>query len=192
MIDIENENLSDRQRHILRLWESGLTSYKIAEELAMTRSAVMGAVLRLRRKGLVTRRHDVDQTKRILKEAVTGAPPDKRHGPRRRVGAYHKPKDLSPRITLPHFALDKEKKAPRIGTVFPVRGDEITITKLTRFKCRFINGEVDAEDTLYCGRKVTRGVYCAEHALLCYHTPVEKNAVNAPTKSAPTGRDAKG
>ena len=179
------ENLSDRQRHALRLWESGLTSIKIAVDMGITRSAVMGIIGRLRLKGLVTRRHDVDRAVKAFDEAVTGALPDRRYGQRRK-GAFHKPKDLSPRITLPHFSRDKDRKPGREVVFAKKRGDEVGIMELTRFKCRYINGEIDGFNTVYCGKHVTRGVYCADHAALCYYTPPDRagasNANNASAK----------
>jgi hypothetical protein len=47
------DKLSDRNADILDMWEGGISGPEIAMTLNMTRNAVMGAVRRLRLKGLV-------------------------------------------------------------------------------------------------------------------------------------------
>lgn len=181
------EELSDRQRNILRLWESGLSGSKIAKELGTTKSAVLGAVYRMRAQGFVTRQHETSKTIKTLKQAVKNSA----------VSVSDKIVSLQSTRKVPYgfctaitLRKDGNRKAPRKPKFSKLKGDEVTLMSLNHITCRYINGEIDGLDTAYCGRTVTRGVYCADHALLCYREPPQKvttYADNASTEPAPAG-----
>ena len=162
------DNLPPHYVTILRLWEAGLSGGKIGEEIGKTRSAVLSIVRKMREMGVVTRRYEVDMAKSVMRDAVTGditVRLTKKKLAKKGDGSYR---------SDGFFRREDKRKAGRDIVDANVRGDEIYIEELTRFKCRYINGSVDGADTLYCGHTVTRGVYCTEHAALCYTDALER------------------
>jgi hypothetical protein len=52
----------------------------------------------------------------------------------------------------------------------------VKLADLRANQCRFIAGEVDFADTLYCGApKANGGAWCAEHARIVFKPPPTKD-----------------
>ena len=184
---MEIDDLTPTQFQILRLWELGFSGAEVAQQVGMTRSAVMGVLGRLRFKGVAMRNHEKDRAEKVLRDAVEGRVPKKKSR-KRKYHSDHRMGKASVKVSLPWHNNSTEKNPPQVIQPTEIRGDEIDILGLTIDTCRYINGETDGFDTLYCGKFVARGVYCAEHAELCYcDSHRDRYAKYVATKPAPAG-----
>lgn len=171
-MSIEIENLPPHYAHILRLWEANVTGGNIAKEVGKTRSAVMSIIRKMRLMGFVTRNAETDRLRKVIHDAATGEVTVHLRDKKGRFASNN----VSPIINIPFYTIEANRKPPKDVKHAEVRGDEIYIENLSLFTCRYINGEVDGANTLYCGHRVTRGVYCHEHAELCY-VPLHKRYI---------------
>ena len=141
------KELSDRDREIIKLWESGLTGGQIAKELETTRSAILGKLRRLRLDGHVSYKMNakVDlkkATKKEIKEAKSF------NLNRKSIRGVQPPQPLP---------------KPR-----PIKHEPIKFIDLTPFSCRYIVNEGHASTFLFCGKPKVKGSYCDDHAKICY------------------------
>lgn len=141
------QELNDRDRKIIDLWESGLTGGDIAKELGTTRSAILGKLRRLRLDGHVSYRMKakVDLKKATKKEI--------------RVAKSFNINRKASRLVQPPMPLPK----PR-----PIKHEPIKFMDLTPFSCRYIVNEGHASTFLFCGKPKTTRAYCEDHAKICY------------------------
>lgn len=137
--------------HIARLkmlWLEGRTAETIARELGpgISRSAVLGKVYRM---GLAAQRV---------------APDKPRPRPR-----------LRPAWQSIHGQAGRAKKTERrsevlsaLGPLSPSARGTRSILTVGRSDCRWPIGDPPAPEFSLCGRRVSRGAYCADHAAIAY------------------------
>jgi len=151
---MEIDVLTKEQKMMIKLWEDGNTGLQIAEKLGKTRNAIMGALKRLRDKGLIEykqvpvkrsaplpRKENLKylpiRNRRILREI--------KHGVRE----------------TPLIEVSPEVKYIRNG---PVR-----FFDLTSQSCRFIINDTLPQNFLFCGdQKKDGSPYCERHHKMCY------------------------
>jgi len=147
---MSEQHFPDRNELIAEMWEtSGLSSNEIAKSLGITRGTVMGVIHRFGQNGRVFHRKRngkaVTIPTEVREETVVRKNPAKT-------------------VQLPLLAwLEPEEVQP----VSPSTG--ITILELTYTSCRYIIGEVNGADTLYCGDTVEDKAFCKAHKRLCYY-----------------------
>jgi GcrA cell cycle regulator len=134
----------EKKRLIEKMWGEHYTSGQIALAVGVTRSSVMGYVNR----------------KKLL----------------RNPGVKKKAKSDQPKKPERYIKLISiEGKLIRRRSVTitpqPKKNVKKTLMQLTPDSCRFILGEVQAENTIYCCQPISKGSYCEYHASLCYHPP---------------------
>lgn len=153
----------ERVEALKRLFADGLSAKEIAAELGdVTRNAVIGKVHRL---GLSSTRKPVKREPRprpVPKRPVTVpapaliAPPGA--GPESREAASDVPVS-GPAVEATIGEHPVETAADSVGTT-----DGVTIIGLRFHHCRWIEGDPNGAETVYCGRKRKfPSMYCAEH-----------------------------
>lgn len=133
----------DRIGRLKSLWREGRTADQIARELqnGISRSAVLGKVFRL---GLSATR-----SPSVIKPAKPT-----RSRSRSSVAATPVQRTAKPEV-------DREAPSKGLTTILSVR----------RLECRWPYGEPGTSDFTLCGRRVTRGAFCAAHAGIGYQMP---------------------
>jgi hypothetical protein len=136
--------LTDEKKKLIeKMWGEHYTSGQIAHALSVTRSSVMGYVNR----------------KKLLRNPGVAKKEKK------------EPKKQDRYIKL--ISIDGRLIRKRSVTVTPVkkRTTRNTILDLKENHCRFILGEVNSDQTMYCCEPKEKGSYCKFHAEMCYHKP---------------------
>ena len=139
---------NEMKARIIELWQQNKTGSEIGEELGITRNSVIGAVYRMRRQGHILSSHEENKINVNRKEKK----------------AQEKQKVL------------KEKQQRMLDAKKPSK-ENIPMSDLKYYSCRYIVEEGNYETTKYCGKRADRCSYCAEHYRLCYYparTAVEK------------------
>jgi len=141
--------ISSKQKdQIVKMCEEGLSGTQIGEKLGLTRSAVIGMVSRLRRKGHVFARDEKQiREKRIIEEKKNGGVKNQPFKAKKKLA------DHPIKLEIPQM---------------PIRSGGIDLIDLKRTSCRFIISGDDAV-VRYCGEDQDRGAYCAEHYKICYY-----------------------
>lgn len=149
MIDLDGE--------VSRLWQDGRTSTEIAEALQITRSAVMGRVNRLRKKGHLVDFRNGPFMKTIRKPRAPKA-----------VGGAKMPFVMP---TYPGRPIRRRKGfvVNQTPEIVVKKQQYKTILELMPDDCRYIVGTVKTRGTLYCAEPKEMGSYCKSHGLICYH-----------------------
>ena len=159
----------DLRKQIAAMWEDGKTSSFIAAQLGITRNSAIGVVYRLREKGIISREHSEKRKlpKKPIKQII--------EKPKKIIEVKEK-KEKPVKIIL-----EKVIDDPVINEYFNSQKNEsCNMEDLKYYSCRFIVEEGNYETTKYCGKKITRSSYCAEHYGVCYHPPryALKNLLN--------------
>jgi hypothetical protein len=154
-IDMEEQYVSrfikitnEMKARIIELWQQNKTGSEIGEELGITRNSVIGAVYRMRRQGHILSSHEENKKNFNRKEKKAEA----------KQKVFRKKKQI---------LLDAKK----------ISKENITMSELKYYSCRYIVKEGNYETTKYCGKKADRCSYCEEHYKLCYYparTKLEK------------------
>jgi len=133
----------ERVETLARLWKDGLSASQIARSLGgVTRNAVIGKVHRL---GLSGR-------------AAPSAPGARRAKPKRER-----------RLRIMRVVPPVRAQMPAAGALAPVPVEGLaSILTVRRGQCRWPIGEPGQEGFCVCGRRATRGAYCAPHGALAY------------------------
>lgn len=153
-----------RNERIIEMWEKGMSSGQIANELCMSRSAVLGAIFRLREKGVVLRQHPAGVK-------VNKPKPEKKM---EQVQADLMPKFLVLEVDDPEI-LEPE---PPVGHV---EAEGVRLIDLQYWHCRYIIGETSGPYTIFCGAKKGSAALCEKHHALCYiPKPVNHRKVDEP------------
>lgn len=153
---------------VVKLWEEGLTTREIGQQLGLTKNAICGLIYRMRNEGVVlspTKNKAVPpkpKPKPVEQKVVvmTPKPPKK-----------EKRKEASP---LPLF----EKLDPPPAPEPPkptVIWMGIRFIDLVADSCRYVVSGRTPDQYRFCGDPKKIGAYCAEHAALCY-VPLSKAA----------------
>lgn len=144
--------MNDIQKKIHALWEKGFPASEVANQVGITRNAVMGHLFRMRQAG-VKMRQKTPSTK--TKKAV---PPPKL---KKAVGIKKMPRRLPAPIKP---TLEEINPPPLIPN-----GSPVPMMKLARYSCRYVVSGVDAKSFLFCNAKVQDGSsYCPHHHAICY------------------------
>ena len=176
---IEKANKEDLDL-ILKMWNEGSTATEIGRVLHITRNAVIGRVGRARAAGWVDIKPKVmpKETRRSIyfqriEERKVELNRMQKSQQEQSINNRHKLKGKT--IPFPH----REKRMV-MEPLTPPTNDPIYITDLKIDSCRYIIGDVDDADTLYCGAKVHRASMCPYHYSLCYHpAPFKKPTIKA-------------
>lgn len=146
----EAENL------IIELWDKGFSGYQIAVALKTTRSAILGKISRMRRKGITFQRaYDPDRKKKGKVKPPT-------------------PVDLPPiTVTVQALKIKRPEPAPKPVVVIipeppPYDGEPLTILEVTSLTCKYSVSGNRAPDFRFCGGPVYKRSFCKEHYNLCY------------------------
>lgn len=149
--------MQDIDSQVAKLWKAGKTSTDIAYELGITRSAVMGRVGRLRKRGLLDFRTG----------PLTG-PAKRKTSSLPRTGGKRMP-FVMPDYPGKPIRRRKGFDVPKTKVIEPqVQHSHVTLMELQGFHCRYIVGQ-NYRGTLYCGEPKAVKSYCEAHAKLCYH-----------------------
>jgi GcrA cell cycle regulator len=137
----------ERVALLRKLWAEGLSASQIAKQLGgVTRNAVIGKVHRLGLAGRATPSRPAKRPVRTARPRVIGP-----SAPRMRM-----PSNV-PTVVIPHLEplkLDDGKAA--------------NVLTLNESMCKFPIGDPTDADFAFCGRGVSGGPYCADHARLAY------------------------
>jgi len=173
---VEKANKEDLDL-ILKMWNEGSTATEIGRVLHITRNAVIGRVGRARAAGWVDIKPKVI-TKEI-RRAIYFQRKDERQIVSNRMQKTQQEQSINNRHKLKGKAIPFPNREKRMAMepLIPPTNDPIYIVDLKIDSCRYIIGDVDDADTLYCGAKVHRASMCPYHYSLCYHP--------APFKKAP-------
>lgn len=139
------------------LWAEGNSATKVAHALGdTTRNAVIGKVHRL---GISDRKK--------LQESLAASALKK--GKSNKEGAEEGKSSV---------ALSKnERKAVTAMFPLPVKeGKAATVLTLGSSMCKWPIGDPDDSRFAFCGRKATRGPYCAQHAKLAFQTSKKRDS----------------
>lgn len=150
---MDKNELSDKDKLMIELWDKGYTGSQIANEVSMTRNAVMGKLSRLRKLGLVAYKM---KAKVDLKNM--------------------KPKSLKLAKAFnsyPKMFRHRMPPAP-LPEMPPIKDKPIKFMDLTPFSCRYIVNDGKASEFLFCGKPKMIRSYCEDHAKLCYLPPKTK------------------
>ena len=129
------------KERLIQLWREGKTGTQIAEELGTTRNAVLGAVHRLKARGILEARVSGPNLKPVKKSIK---------------GRVRRRKFFMPTEPLPPEPQVEISSKPK--TLLDLRMDD----------CRYIVKQGDPMSTLYCGAPTHVKSYCEAHAQLCY------------------------
>ena len=130
---------------------AGLTCMQIAQEIGVSRNAVIGKLNRLRLKG----------------------PPRARSRDRRGASP---PGAFSQRRVL-RAIFDQMPFVAAATEVAIVSANPCTLAELTCHTCRWPIGDADAKALSFCGNAVVSGLsYCAGHARMAYRTSTQRRA----------------
>ena len=133
---------AERVDLLRRLWAEGATAAVIAARLAMSRSAVMGKVFRLR-----------------LNAGGTAASAPKRPKPAAATSPARRPRR-------------KRTPPPSPPPTTTLRPPHKTLLELTNTSCRWPHGRPGAKNFFFCGKPeadLERGIpYCAHHMRRAY------------------------
>lgn len=136
---------TERVEMLTRYVTAGLTCLQIAQEIGVSRNAVIGKLNRLGLKGPPRAR-----------------PHDSRDARPRRSGAFSQRRLL--RAICDDIPFGVEQSQPEIVSANPC-----TLAELNPDTCRWPIGEADARDFSFCGNPAVVGLsYCAGHARMAY------------------------
>lgn len=159
----EAENL------IVELWDKGFSGYQIAVAMKTTRSAILGKIARMRRKGIkFVRAYDPNRTKRGKVKPPT-------------------PVNIPPvKVVIKSLKVVKQQPEPKPVVVIvppppPYEGDPLTILQVKDTTCKYSVSGTRAPDYRFCGGPVYKRSLCHHHFELCYYP-----RATAPKQSIPS------
>lgn len=157
------DDLNEQEKTILQLWEQGFTGQEIGDQIGKTRSAVLGKLNRLRKKGLIG--YKVQDTRlENQKVSVKHKKPD---------AVIQKSTVGRNRLVPFVFKTKNRDRQPPVFTK-PVRvwdGKPVTLMELESGMCKYPVGHDNELNHTFCGKSVHKRVYCEAHHKLCYIEP---------------------
>ena len=153
--------LDEKQKKIFELWKKNFTGSQIANEIGITRNAVMGILDRMRKKGIIGYKSPPKSYRQPVRNA---------HNPVPLSRAPQEPKTIR---TEPDDDADQLVMTVLDDRSLPPHGP-VTLMKLHHLSCRYIISDVKGAETLFCGKVKSVGAYCEEHRKLCYQPPMPK------------------
>ena len=146
---------SERLAALRRGFEAGLSCSLIAQEIGVTRNAVIGKMNRL---GLSRPKEAVARTAR--RESPRPRP--------RMIAAWRAP-PVRPAIVAQHEMLKAAFPSPPAVEIPIANGRGCTLLELGQEKCRWPISTPGAADFRFCGSEPVKGLpYCAGHARMAY------------------------
>jgi hypothetical protein len=138
--------MHDIQKKILKHWEQGKAASQIADELGITRNAIMGHLYRMRQAGVKMRQKS----------------PNKDQPAPRPIG-MKKFVRKAPAPIKPTIAEIQKQNDPT------PTGKPVPLIQLKSNSCRFVVSGVMAKDFLFCNEPKWGGSsYCEKHHYICY------------------------
>jgi GcrA cell cycle regulator len=147
---------SERVEALRRYFAAGLSCSRIANEIGVTRNAVIGKMNRL---GL-SRPKEVIARQLRRERAARPA----------RLKALWRPPRSQPTIVAQHAMLEAAFPDPQpCLEAIPINGRGCTLLELGQEKCRWPISSPGAADFCFCGNEPVKGLpYCPGHARLAY------------------------
>jgi hypothetical protein len=155
------------ERLIIELWDKGFSGYQIAVALKTTRSAILGKISRMRRKGMTfNRQYNPGRAKKGSRKAPT-------------------PVNLPPvTVTVQSLKMKKPEPDPKPIVVIipeppPYTGKPLTILEVTNDTCKYSVSGTRAPHYRFCGGPTFKRSLCKHHFELCYTSlkkPEQKRA----------------
>lgn len=157
----------EAEKVIIELWDKGFSGYQISVALKTTRSAILGKISRMRRKGMTFQRS---------------------YNPSKVKGKVKPPTPVNlPPITISVQALKIKKPEPAPKPIVivapeppPYNGRPITIMETTNFTCKYSVSGSRAPNYLFCGAPTYKNSYCKHHYDVCYTPHKKANAEPKP------------
>ena len=151
---------SEAEQLIIDLWDKNYSGYQIAVALKTTRSAILGKISRMRRRGVTFQRsYDPNRSKKNTKTL---------------------PSPKLPPIKVNNQVLKMVKPEPPPKPVVVIEepvpkytGRPISVMELTLATCKYSVSGNRAADYLFCGGPTYKRSFCKEHFNLCY-TPIKR------------------
>ena len=151
---------SEAEQLIIDLWDKNYSGYQIAVALKTTRSAILGKISRMRRRGVTFQRsYDPNRSKKNAKTL---------------------PSPKLPPIKVNNQVLKMVKPEPPPKPVVVIEdpvpkytGKPISVMELTLATCKYSVSGNRAADYLFCGGPTSKRSFCKEHFNLCY-TPIKR------------------
>lgn len=166
---------SEAEQLIIDLWDKNYSGYQIAVALKTTRSAILGKISRMRRRGITFQRA-YDPT-RVKKNANT------------------LPSTKLPPIKVNNQVLKMVKPEPPPKPVVVIEdpvpkytGEPISVMELTLNTCKYSVSGVHPKDFLFCGGPIHKRSFCKEHYGLCYTPHKRELKTIQPSKLFQQGR----
>jgi len=163
-------DLSDRQNKIMNMWKAGSSSYKIAEELGVTRSSVMGIVYRLIKRGLCTHKNSPKPRE--------NSPKPRENSPKPRENST-KPRENStkPKTTLsvaPKENVEELFTPIMVGTELDFSGWK-SILEINGSQCRWVDNKLFCALPGFSNDKP----WCSKHYSMVYSRSPYRNVRRA-------------
>jgi hypothetical protein len=143
--------MNERNQKIVHLWEKNFSSNQIANELGITRGAVMGIIFRLREKG-VTLRH---KTPKELNFAPSQELPMVKQAPKSKP-TQNQLKFVFEGVEEPPIQNETETST------------YVKLIDLEHWHCRYVIDQPNGNGALFCGKVKTYRWCCKQHHKLCY------------------------
>ena len=157
------DDLNEQEKTILKLWEQGFTGQEIGHQIGKTRSAVLGKLNRLRKRGLIGYKVQITRVEH-QKVSIKHKKPD---------AVIKKSIVDRPRLTPFVFKIKNRDRQPPVFTK-PARvwnGNPVTLMELEFGMCKYSVSEDNASQHMFCGKPIYKRVYCEDHHKLCYIEP---------------------
>ena len=149
--------------HVMKLWGEGKSASQIcALTKCVSRNAVIGLIHRhLPKYPDVAAKRPVKRSDKFIFARRTSDPESLKRGT-----IIQKSGNRKVALTLPSVEVKTpfEKFTPKIPT--NAKFGPVTIVDLEAHHCRWIEGDVDEDRTVYCGQQIKDGFhYCEQHAM---------------------------
>lgn len=155
--------VTEHEQEILKLWEDGLTGSEIANQIGVTRNAVMGKLHRLRERHVITYKNIATRTAAIRHKVRVKERAKQIDETLNGQKVEEKPLEEAVEELLP---LILEELRPKTGDRKPVK-----FMDLQPSSCRYVVSGAMAKDFLFCNEvKKIGSPYCQEHHSRC-NTP---------------------
>jgi hypothetical protein len=166
---------TEAEQLIIDLWDKNYTGYQIAVALKTTRSAILGKISRMRRRGITFKRaYDPTRSKKNAKTL---------------------PSTKLPPIKVNNQVLKMVKPEPAPKPVVVIKepvpkytGKPISVMELTPNTCKYSVSGNRASDYMFCGGPIHKRSFCKEHYGLCYTPHKRELKTIQPSKLLQQGR----
>lgn len=141
--------------------EAGETSGQVAKTLMRTRNAVQGKAVRLGLRFLSVALRDQSKADMCSDPRL--------QAPRVKPLARRKVASITSKVSGATAAAPPIPLPPTRS--IPLQCDPVPLKDLRERHCRWVVGEIDGPETLFCGAEKAQGAFCAAHGRLAYQPP---------------------